>query len=105
MDHILSPADVEARVKRAGGSVAELCKIAGIAHSTFTRWRASQTSPSIGVYRRLRDAMQIIEENVKPASDIRTTAAGPSSKHAALAVALHDYGPPGKPKSGKGRGA
>lgn len=49
--------DVEAQAKAAGLSVAKLCRDAGIAHSTFTRWRAGTTEPTLDVLRRLSRAI------------------------------------------------
>jgi transcriptional regulator with XRE-family HTH domain len=58
MDALLSPADVERLADEAGLSVAELCKRANIAHTTFYRWRIGRTSPSLDVYRRLYEALR-----------------------------------------------
>lgn len=53
MHELLSPGDIEARARLAGLSLAELCRRAGIAQSTFTRWKAGTTEPTLSVYRRL----------------------------------------------------
>jgi transcriptional regulator with XRE-family HTH domain len=58
MDRLLSAADVERLADEAGLSVAELCKRAKIAHTTFYRWRTGRTSPSLDVYCRLQDALR-----------------------------------------------
>jgi transcriptional regulator with XRE-family HTH domain len=41
--------------KARGLTIAQLCARAGIAHSTFTRWRSGRTSPTLDVYQRLVD--------------------------------------------------
>lgn len=53
MSELLSPKDVEKLAAAAGKSMAEVCREAGVAPSTFTRWKAGQTEPTLGVYRRL----------------------------------------------------
>jgi transcriptional regulator with XRE-family HTH domain len=58
MSALLTPAEIEARAKEAGLSLAELCERAGIALSTFYRWRSGDTSPSVNVYRRLEAASE-----------------------------------------------
>lgn len=49
----LTPAYIEARAVAAGLSLVELCDRAGIALSTFYRWRSGTTTPGLDVYRRL----------------------------------------------------
>lgn len=58
MHDLLSPADVERLAGEARMSMAEVCRRAGIAQSTFTRWKANRTEPSIGVYRRIVAALR-----------------------------------------------
>jgi predicted transcriptional regulator len=58
MNCLLSPADVERLADEVGLSVAELCKRANIAHTTFYRWRVGRTSPTLDVYRRLQDVLR-----------------------------------------------
>jgi len=53
MGSTLTPELVEATAKANGLSVAMLCSRAGVAHSTFTRWRKGETEPTLDVYRRL----------------------------------------------------
>lgn len=55
---LLTPSDIEAKAKAAGLTIAELCRRAGIAQSTFSRWKAGDTKPTIGVYERLCEAAQ-----------------------------------------------
>lgn len=56
MSELLTPIDLEKRAAAAGLSTAEMCKRAGVAVSTFTRWKGGKTQPTLDVYRRLRDA-------------------------------------------------
>jgi predicted transcriptional regulator len=58
MSDVLTPAEIEAKAKAAGLSIGDLCRSAGIALSTFYRWRAGETSPTLDVYQRLRDACE-----------------------------------------------
>jgi transcriptional regulator with XRE-family HTH domain len=58
MDELLTPSDIERIAAEAGITVPELCKRAGIAHTTFYRWKKKRTSPSIAVYERLRNALR-----------------------------------------------
>lgn len=53
MSDLLSATDIETRAKAAGLSIGDICKRADIALSTFYRWKAGKTNPSIEVYRRL----------------------------------------------------
>lgn len=56
MDDLLTPSDVEQLAAANGRTIADLCRAAGIAHSTFRRWARGQTEPTLSVYRRIRDA-------------------------------------------------
>lgn len=56
MTDLLSPVEIEARAKAAGLTLVEVCRRAGIAPSTFSRWKAGKTEPTLDIYRRLRDA-------------------------------------------------
>jgi transcriptional regulator with XRE-family HTH domain len=58
MTGLLTPAQIEARAKEAGLSLVELCERAGIALSTFYRWRSGDTEPRLDVYRRLEAASE-----------------------------------------------
>lgn len=40
--------------KDRGITIAEVCRRAGIAHTTFGRWRRGETEPTLDVYRRIR---------------------------------------------------
>lgn len=54
---MLTPAEVEAQAKEAGLTIVEACQKAGIAVSTFYRWRSGATSPRLDVYQRLYHAV------------------------------------------------
>lgn len=56
MEDLLTPIEVEEQAKSAGWTMAEVCRIAGVAQSTFTRWKNGTTCPSVDVALRLRDA-------------------------------------------------
>ena len=56
MGDLLTPSDIEALAAEAGKSIAQVCRDAGIAQSTFSRWKRGTTEPTLDVYRRLRDA-------------------------------------------------
>jgi transcriptional regulator with XRE-family HTH domain len=60
-DDLLSPEEIERRVAAIGGSLREICARAGIAHTTFYRWRSAETQPTLDVYRRIRDALRSME--------------------------------------------
>jgi transcriptional regulator with XRE-family HTH domain len=65
MHDLLSPDQVEALAAERGRSMVEVCRDAGIAFSTFSRWRAGETSPSIEVYRRLCTAAATVKSETK----------------------------------------
>ena len=48
---------LEARAREAGISINALCRKAGVARSTFSRWKAGRTEPQLRIYRRLIDAI------------------------------------------------
>ncbi|RVT90738.1 XRE family transcriptional regulator [Rhodovarius crocodyli] len=56
MAPLLTPADIEARAASCGKSMAQVCREAAIAPSTFSRWKAKKTEPTLDVYRRLVEA-------------------------------------------------
>lgn len=58
MDELLSPADVERIAAAAGLPLKDLCTRAGISHTTFYRWRAGKTRPTLDVYERIRDVLR-----------------------------------------------
>ncbi len=54
----MSPDEIERQAAEAGLSLRELCARAGIAQSTFYRWRSGYTEPQIRVYRRIADVLR-----------------------------------------------
>ena len=58
MDDLLTPQDIERMANDRGITIAEVCRRAGIAHTTFGRWRRGETEPTLDVYRRIRAAVQ-----------------------------------------------
>jgi transcriptional regulator with XRE-family HTH domain len=54
---ISTPSDIEAAAKKAGLSMAEVCRRAGVAQSTFNRWKNGTTQPTLGIYQRLCGAV------------------------------------------------
>lgn len=58
MDELLSPSDVERLAAEAGLSVKDICVRARIAHTTFYRWKAGKTRPTLDVYERIRDVLR-----------------------------------------------
>lgn len=60
-DELLSPSDVERLAIEAGVSLPDLCSRAGISHTTFYRWKAGKTEPTLDVYRRIRDALKFLK--------------------------------------------
>lgn len=53
MSALLTPHDIERLAAERGKTLREVCEQAGIARTTFTRWKGGVTSPSIDVYARL----------------------------------------------------
>jgi len=55
---------IEDRAKTIGLSIAEICRRAGIANSTFKRWKSGQTEPQFRVYRKLLSALENAENEM-----------------------------------------
>ncbi len=45
-------------IAESGLTLKEVCARANIAQSTFTRWKANKTGPTLKVYRRIRNALR-----------------------------------------------
>lgn len=54
----LTPLEIEIRAKRAGLTMKQVCQRAQIAQSTFSRWKHSDQSISLDVFRRLYQASE-----------------------------------------------
>jgi transcriptional regulator with XRE-family HTH domain len=66
MPALLSPIAIEALAAQAGLSMAEVCRRAGVAQSTFTRWKAGKTEPTLDVYRKLCAAVPLPAASTEP---------------------------------------
>lgn len=60
MSDLLTPQDVEAKARAVGLSIADVCKKANVAQSTFTRWKRGVTSPTLAVCKRMIDAINAV---------------------------------------------
>lgn len=65
MSKLLTPDEIERLARSRGETMKEVCAAAGVAFSTFWRWKNDRTSPSIEVYQRLVDAVSTITESVQ----------------------------------------
>lgn len=59
MSILLTPDQIEVKAAACGKSMAAVCREAGIAQSTWSRWRRGETEPTLGVYRRLCAAVSV----------------------------------------------
>jgi transcriptional regulator with XRE-family HTH domain len=62
----LTPRQIEELAENAGKSMRRVCEEAGIAQSTFSRWKAGDTEPTLGVYRRILAAVSAAEFPTAP---------------------------------------
>lgn len=53
MANRLTPADIENLARSKGMSMAEVCRRAGVAPSTFSRWKLGHTKPMVDSYDRV----------------------------------------------------
>ena len=66
---VLTPHDFEGRTKKAGLSIAELCRRANVAPSSFHRWKSGGNGITIGTYSDLLKvllAAEIQSESTQP---------------------------------------
>ncbi|GBQ90031.1 hypothetical protein GCM10007866_16280 [Gluconobacter albidus] len=56
MTKIPTPTEIEAAAKSSGRSMRDVCTNAGVAVSTWTRWKRGTTSPRIDVVERIAAA-------------------------------------------------
>ncbi|WP_077930670.1 helix-turn-helix domain-containing protein [Acetobacter persici] len=66
---IPTPADIECAAARQGQSIGDVCKRAGVARSTFQRWKSGETSPTISVLTKLVKALGENNETPDPNSE------------------------------------
>lgn len=59
----LTAEEFEARREASGISKADMCARAGIAVTTYSRWLAGRTEPSVRVYRRLAAVIETAERS------------------------------------------
>jgi predicted transcriptional regulator len=57
---LLVPSDVEDAAAKLGLSMAQVCRKAGVAPSTFSRWKAGLTSPTLDICHRW---LAVVEPN------------------------------------------
>ena len=57
-EEILSPADMQEAARSMGMSMSKVCQQAGIAHTTYHRWRRGKHQLRLDIYKRLRDALR-----------------------------------------------
>ena len=53
--------ELEVRFRAAGYSLRQFCREAGIAASTWTRWKAGKSMPNYGTWMRVNEAVARIE--------------------------------------------
>jgi transcriptional regulator with XRE-family HTH domain len=66
--HVLTPLEIEARAHAAGITLREVCKRAEIALSTFYRWKAGKTAPTLTVYSRICAATEVTKRQRRKAN-------------------------------------
>ena len=54
--------DIEDRFRAAGYSLRGFCEYAGIAASTWTRWKAGKNLPNMATWERINEALERLEE-------------------------------------------
>lgn len=50
-------ADMDARLKAAGVSASEVCREAGVARSTWTRWKSGEVAPNTATLSRVSEVV------------------------------------------------
>lgn len=66
---IPTPADIEYAAALQGQSIGDVCRRAGVARSTFQRWKSGETSPTINVLTKLVRAVGGDKETPDPNSE------------------------------------
>jgi transcriptional regulator with XRE-family HTH domain len=66
--HVLTAVEIEARAHAAGMTLREVCQHAGIALSTFYRWKAGKTAPTLTVYSRICAATEVTKRQRRRAN-------------------------------------
>ena len=57
MDSASVVEDLEAQAREAGKSISEVCREAGVARSTFTRWKSGSHEPNIRTLQKISDVL------------------------------------------------
>jgi transcriptional regulator with XRE-family HTH domain len=83
MTALLTPDDIKRLAADRGVSIASVCIKAGIATSTFSRWQAGDTEPTLTVYRRLVAAAKGEPVDEMPPSRPKRRAASAQPERAA----------------------
>jgi transcriptional regulator with XRE-family HTH domain len=58
-------AEIETRLSAAGLAVAEACAEAGVAYSTWTRWRAGRVLPNVRTLDKIERAAERLIERIE----------------------------------------
>ena len=69
-DPIAIVENLKDRAQRAGVSMATVCKRAGVAQSTFTRWKAGTYEPTMRKLRRMQDVLTEAEAAITDKADL-----------------------------------
>lgn len=67
-EKVLTAKDFESRAKEVGLSIAELCRRAKVAQSSFHRWKTGDYGISIGTYSNLLDVLLAAESHTESES-------------------------------------
>ena len=68
--------NLEARARAVGLGTNALCKLAGIYPSTFNRWKAGDTSPTMGKIAKVEAVVTALECEAAPVEDPQPMDAG-----------------------------
>jgi transcriptional regulator with XRE-family HTH domain len=90
MSETLPPAAIEAMARAAGLTMTEVCRRAGLAQSTFTRWKAGKTAPTLEAYRKLLQVVRTPAPTPVARMPLKETCPVPAS----APLGLHDSAVP-----------
>lgn len=62
--------DLLERLRTINATVADLCREAGIARSTFDRWLSGRTGPNFATWAKVQSACARLEQDAKKASKL-----------------------------------
>ncbi|WP_407646346.1 helix-turn-helix domain-containing protein [Gluconobacter vitians] len=57
MNNLPTPQQIEQSAADKGMTMREVCSLSGMARSTFQRWKAGKTSPTVATVNRMMDAI------------------------------------------------